>query len=197
MAFVKFDSLKTPSLVGANLLLTGIKILLFVFICQSLKYFFKPQDFWILPVWVALTVLIDGFLILKKPKLFEKIDLTEEEQIKYDLSTAELIRYLNFSPKIRLGRTLLATAIVLIFFKSSDWVTVFLTAVFLGFIILDPIFKYLFNIKTPLIYNNSNYKPYKPTESLQEMHKFDISWAGSQAWTALRSTRQFDNYPHL
>ena len=194
MTLIKPDSLKNPSLVRVNLLLTGIKILLFIFICQSLKYFFKPQDFWILPVWVALTVLIDGFLILKKPKLFEKIDLTEEEQHKYDLSTEELIRYLNFSPKIRLVRTLLATFIVLIFFKSSDWVTAFLTTVFLGFIILDPVFKYLFNIKTPLIYKNS---PYRPTESLHEVHKNDSYWPGSAAWTAVRSTKQFDNYPKL
>ena len=185
---------KNACLVRTSTLTCLLKILLFIGICQTLKHFFNLKDFWIIPIWFSLTVIIDGFIILKASKIFEKINFNEEEQRKYTLNTEELIKYLNFFPKIRLGRTLFITTIVLILFKPSNCATAFLVANFLGFALLDPLLKRIFNIYTPSIYKNSHYEF---RESIDELHKRDISWAGSPAWTAVRSTRQFDNYSNL
>jgi hypothetical protein len=202
MAFIKFDSLKFKNacLIRSNLLIPIIKAVVLFALWQGLKSIVILKDLWIVPIWIALGFAVDGFLIVKKLKIFEDINLTEDQQKEWGMNSEEFIRYLSFSPKIRLGRTLISiffTLVLCFCCGLPDWSLALMVGLFLGFIILDPILKYMFNIKTPLIYKNSHYRPYKPIESLQEMHKFDISWAGSQAWTALRNTRQFDHYPYL
>ena len=192
-----FSRFKNACLVRTNLLMPIVKALFLFAIWQGLKPLITLNDFWIVPIWIVLGFVLDGLIIFKKPKIFEGINLGEEEQAAYGMSSEEFEKYLKFSPRIRLARTFISivfTLTICFFFELPDWSLALMVGLFLGFVILDPILLHLLHIEAPLVYKRSDYNPSK---ALDEIHTNDPFWPGSGAWTALRSTRQFDNYPNL
>jgi hypothetical protein len=169
------------------------KAILTLIICFSLQLVptFKAEWLWL--VWVTVSIAIDIFLLLKKPNFFTKTELIEEKTKKYGFDTRKLNKYLSFSSKIRLARTIGTVFFVWVFSSPIEWIDNLPAALIFAFFIFDPLARWYFDVKIPYSFkiatktatlNNENDFLQTP----RSLHKHDPSFYGSDSWNAVHRT---------
>lgn len=165
--------------------LVSTKVLLTLIFCGILQFLIFIKLFWIMVVWMTLSIAIDILLMRVAPNLFPTLSLSEQEQIKYKITANELLKYLYTSPKIRIFRNLISILITAILGLFLGWNMAPLFGIVLGAAMIDPLCRRMLDIKAPFIFNSG----YTPTSSF-ERHRCDPNYAGSMAWNAARHHRK-------
>lgn len=191
MIFLKRAIFKDNKLIiHLEVVLSVAKTFLTVAICWFLKEWVPFKLFWIMMVWIGLSLVTESLLILNTNKFFTSLSLSESEQQQYKITSTELERYLSTSPKIRLCRNLFAVLFVMVFIPSSHWNMGLIFSVVISVLVLDPFCKRMLGIKTPFIFKSYTWKTLSPLE----LHRHNPYYGGSDAWNATHRHRQ--NFRH-